>query len=286
MRFNFRNKLFSFHRQKYSREFRLRARIDGVNQAAEFIQADTVKKVASSYADIAKQALDDGQFERSAQTVLLGERVIMNTYTEAQVTALAASLAARSSSLLPSVHGKPVLDILATLSSDPKERQSEDLRALVIEAHDLYERQIIHLYDTRERTSTRIATLIVFLFVFTISFAFLVYKVPCLAGKLYQSEIIDNNVLIGTFILGGLGACLSALLTLTSLGQSPGAFEGWSALARPLVGAVTGLVAVMFVQASLVTFKSLAAVGLVAFLFGFSERLVIGAVQRLEVAQR
>jgi hypothetical protein len=42
----------------------------------------------------------------------------------------------------------------------------------------------------------------------------------------------------------------------------------------------------MLVRASLVDFKSTAAIGLVAFLFGFSERLVIGAVQRFEDAQK
>ncbi|WP_207479621.1 hypothetical protein [Arenibaculum pallidiluteum] len=283
--------LTAFGKQMYSRAYRLQARIDGAREYAKLLSDDTAKIAAVKYADIAESALSADQLERSAQTIILAERLIINTYSDAQISALAASLAAKASALLPSVHGKPVLDLLATLSSDPK-KQGHDLRAVVIEAFDLYEKQVIYLYDTRERTSSRIFWLTIILASFICALAYLIYTRPDLAAKLYQikevsTEDMDSDVMVATFVLGGLGACLSALLTLTTLGQSPSAYEGLAVtVARPLVGAVTGLVAVMFVQASLVTFKSIGAVGLVAFLFGFSERLLIGAVQRFESSQR
>jgi hypothetical protein len=277
----FGNIQMMFGRQQYSRAFRLKARIDGLKQSAELIGDDKLKSVVLAYSGAAQQALDDGELERAAQTVLLGERVIIGTYSDSRVNALAASLSAKANAFLPSPEGKPVLDVLGT-RSDPK-KQSDDVRDLVIEAHDMYEKQVISLYDARERTGWRIFILICALVVLIGGFTILMYTSPDLASKLYHSQEVDNNVLIGAFILGGLGACVSALLTFTSLRQSPSAFEGWIVtLARPLVGAVTGLVAVMFAQASLVTFKSVAAIGLVAFVFGFSERLVMGAVQRLE----
>jgi hypothetical protein len=286
MNLNLKQALSRVGMHKYSREFRLRSRIDGIRQGAKLIDDEAARTVADEYAEIARIALDQGKFEQSAQTAVLGERVLIDHYTDAQVQALAASLAARAASVLPSAHGKPVLEVLAEASSD-RDKDSDAMRALVVEAHDLYERQIIHLYDTRERTSGRAITLIAILFLFTIGFAVLLLNNQTLVTELYGNEEVTNRVLIGLFLLGGLGACLSALLSFTALGRTPSAYEGWTVtLARPLVGAVAGLVAVMFVNASLVTIKNVAAMGLLAFVFGFSERLIIGAVKRLEEGQQ
>lgn len=280
-----RRQRHSFGRQKYSREYRLRARVDALKQAAKLIEDPKLASVVSEYSSTAQEALTAKELERAAQTVLLGERIVIGGYSGAKVTALAAALSAKATAFLPSTEAKPVLEVLATASSDPK--QDGDLRDRVIEAHDMYEQQVIRLYDNRERTTRRVCILLGVLVLLVICFAVLMYLSPDLAKKLYYSEQVDNDVLIGAFILGGLGACLSALLTYTSLRQFPSAFEGWMVtVARPLVGAVTGLVAVMFAQASLVTFKNVAAIALIAFVFGFSERLVIGAVQRLESTQR
>ena len=71
------------------------------------------------------------------------------------------------------------------------------------------------------------------------------------------------------------------------LGQFPGQFESFSVtIARPLVGLASGLVAAFLANSNIVEFKAAGAVAVIAFAFGFSERLIIGAVQKFEAAQK
>jgi hypothetical protein len=273
---------------KFSRRLMLQARIDGILEG-EALDPDRARRaVAVKHAQRAAEALDNNELERAWRNVLIGERLVYEGNTNEQLGARAAALAAETNAMLPPADAKPITELLSRVEAENS--RPREWREIVIEAQTLYDRRTIFLYDTRERTAFRIAILVSLLFVLIVSFMLLMWRSPNLTYMLYGSGTVrdmDTPMLFATFLLGSLGACLSALLSYTSLGQAPGIYESaWVTAARPLVGAVSGVVAVMLVRASLVDFKSPAAVGLVAFIFGFSERLIIGAVQRFEAAQK
>lgn len=274
-------------RQMFSREMRLRARIDAIREGAQLDHDEARRGVTLKHAQLAADALDLDQFERAWINILHGERLVLESQNDEQLLARASALAAEAAAVLPAAEAKPTLDLLAPVTTG--QNRPQDWRATVIEAQSLFERRVIFLNDTRERTSTRIKILVWTMIFFIVAFVVLVSWSRDLLISLYGTAPpppMSLSMLFATLFLGGLGACLSALLSFTSLGRPPAPYESLAVtFARPLVGAASGLIAVMLVRASLVEFKTTAAIGLVAFLFGFSERLVLGAVQRLEAAQ-
>jgi len=83
---------------------------------------------------------------------------------------------------------------------------------------------------------------------------------------------------------GGIGACLSGLFSFTLQGRVPNEYEGWFRTAiRPTIGIASGFLAVFILRGGLFTFgDDLAWIAIVALIFGFSERLFMGTMARLE----
>jgi hypothetical protein len=92
---------------------------------------------------------------------------------------------------------------------------------------------------------------------------------------------------IGGGLLGGIGACLSALASFASAARPdqriPEALSNVSiTLTRPLIGVASGIAAVLAMKAGVVKSDvSGSAIGIIPLAFGFSERLVIGTFSRL-----
>jgi hypothetical protein len=91
-------------------------------------------------------------------------------------------------------------------------------------------------------------------------------------------------VLMMAACFGGIGACLSGLFSFTLQGRVPNVYEGWfRTLIRPVIGIASGFLAVVILRSGLVTFgDDLAWVAIAALAFGFSERLFMGTMERLE----
>ena len=64
----------------------------------------------------------------------------------------------------------------------------------------------------------------------------------------------------------------------------PNEYEGWfRTLIRPVIGVASGVLAVFILRSGLLTFgDDLAWVAITALVFGFSERLFMGTMERLE----
>ena len=94
-------------------------------------------------------------------------------------------------------------------------------------------------------------------------------------------------ILVGSFVIGGIGACVSALLSFSSLPQSvriPDQIMNFvTTFVRPVVGGASGLASTLFLLSGAIHLAgiSLALLYTVAFAFGFSERLVINSVNRV-----
>jgi hypothetical protein len=91
-------------------------------------------------------------------------------------------------------------------------------------------------------------------------------------------------VLVMASFFGGIGACLSGLFSFTLQGRVPNEYEGWfRTLIRPVIGIASGFLAVVILRSGLLTFgDDLAWVAITALAFGFSERLFMGTMERLE----
>lgn len=96
-------------------------------------------------------------------------------------------------------------------------------------------------------------------------------------------EFMRLDVLVAAMSLGGIGACLSALITFASSTPEIRIPEHLAnvavTLTRPLIGSISGLVAMLLLQAGVVEFGGVSL--LVPLAFGFSERLVVGALGSL-----
>jgi len=93
-----------------------------------------------------------------------------------------------------------------------------------------------------------------------------------------------ERAVIPPMLLGACGACLSALITFarstTRLKIPDHLANVLVTLMRPLIGAASGLVAYLFLTSGL--FKEATHLWYLAFAFGFSERLVLAAVESAE----
>lgn len=82
--------------------------------------------------------------------------------------------------------------------------------------------------------------------------------------------------------LGAMGATLSAMMNFAGRKEIPDVFTSfWVTLVRPLIGAVSGLVAVLVFSTDLLN-VDFSGFMFAAFAFGFSERLVLGAIDKLD----
>lgn len=86
------------------------------------------------------------------------------------------------------------------------------------------------------------------------------------------------------FLFGALGACLSGLYGFTVTRSAPGEYETAAATAiRPLIGGASGIVAAALFGSGLlaITTTPVPMLILICFVFGFSERIVMGTVESL-----
>jgi hypothetical protein len=278
-----------FGKEKFSRAMMLRARLDAIETKASLLPAPE-QKAANDLHAAAKAALDDDSFEQAWRDVVAAEALMLETSPDPVVMARARAIAAEASGNLPAADAKAVVDLLPDVKTGIP--TAPDWKMSVAEAHSLYHRSIIQLMDARERAGKRI-TFLVFALAILVA---VVFSIAFCKPQALQLTGADSSaaeslaspwLLAVATVLGGVGACLSGLLSLTVLGQFPGQFESFSVTsARPLVGLASGLVAALLANSNLVVFEAAGAVAVIAFAFGFSERLIIGAVQKFEAAQK
>ncbi|MEE8295812.1 MAG: hypothetical protein V3R64_08880 [Sphingomonadales bacterium] len=135
--------------------------------------------------------------------------------------------------------------------------------------------------------STLGALLIMFWFLLDTSSAVLYFK--SLAALKEGATLTPpfKLVIMGAFVLGAIGACLTGLFSLTRMttgGRGPERIASTLiTLSRPAIGGASALAAIFFLQSKIISFGdlTLATYWAVAFSFGFSERLVIGTVEKM-----
>jgi hypothetical protein len=275
----------------------LRARLDAIHTVVELETADRpARKTAQEFAALAERALGNRSFEQAWRDIVSGEMAVMVDRPDDELKAKARAIAAEVSSVLPAADAKPILELLS--DAKPSSQESGNWKHAVAEAYGLYQRYVIQRMDGRERSGKRIFILAAILALLLATIYLLLWRYPdvlsacvpmkaCSAATSSAEPITGNAMplpqLFSATLLGGVGACLSGLLSLTVLGQSPGHFESFSVTAaRPLVGLASGLVAALLAGSHIIAIESASTVLAIAFAFGFSERLIVGAVQKLD----
>jgi hypothetical protein len=109
-------------------------------------------------------------------------------------------------------------------------------------------------------------------------------------GLLAKPEAAGDTLWYYVMLFGVLGASLSTFRSISGrarLRLAPHLLHGLLTAARPLIGAIGALVAYVLLQSGVLGFRptTSAAVLLVAFLAGFTERLVVRAVAPLQVPE-
>lgn len=102
-------------------------------------------------------------------------------------------------------------------------------------------------------------------------------------GATAHAPRIPWQLLVSCALLGGIGACLSALMSISSKETIPDQFTSiFVTGARPLIGAASGMVAVFFLKTELFNLgNGTSAVWVLAFALGFSERLIMGTMEMI-----
>jgi hypothetical protein len=97
-------------------------------------------------------------------------------------------------------------------------------------------------------------------------------------------QLTGVNILCA-MLLGAIGACFSGLVSLTGAGPEASIPERIAStsvtLARPLIGAVSAFAVILLLTSGLLSHASASAAFAFAFAAGFSERLAIGALEKL-----
>lgn len=106
---------------------------------------------------------------------------------------------------------------------------------------------------------------------------------PVVAVPFTNGQPLTLSSMLAALTMGGMGACFSALTTFatsTTEMSIPGHLANVAiTVTRPLIGAVSGIVAVLLLHSGVVDFGRFSL--LVPFAFGFSERLVMGVLAKV-----
>jgi hypothetical protein len=109
-------------------------------------------------------------------------------------------------------------------------------------------------------------------------------------GAPLTSDLGGNHywsILVSSFLLGSMGACVSALMSFSKpqrLRVPDRILDSIITLVRPVIGGASALISSFFLIGGIISEKNLtiATLFVVAFAFGFSERLVMSSVNRIK----
>ncbi len=287
----------------FALEYELDAKIDrlGVllaslpDAALAGMSGDLRQRLQDQLQQAAQMLADCAPFERVMQRINFVECEIMMRLAEDRLDLALEALKAEVTISLPEAAGTPMLSELDKIAASEEPAARRLVRLVGLKAR--LGASIIELFRGSERVRDATLILGLSLMALTAFMGGLFWSDDQLAETLFthftasaevpaRSPLIDQafRVLLLAAAFGGIGACLSGLLSFTLQGRVPNEYEGYlRTLFRPIIGMASGVLAVVVLRGGLFTFgDDLAWVALVALVFGFSERLFMGTMARLE----
>ncbi len=272
-----------------SRVQRLQARIEALEARARRYddpKARPVAEVILSLLASARAGLGRDGVELAWRLVSEAEREELQLLDNGALFARAVAIDEDAKANLPPDARAPIAELVA-LAHGADGSPAEHFRELVKEAVRFYDSWTIALFARAERVNDRVLTLTVILVLLVALLALDLAPKGDLIAQLFAANAFAGpmsfDYLLCAALLGGIGACVSALLSFTYQGRAPDSFEGaMVTLARPALGVTSGVIVTLAALSGLVTVGSTAMLTLLAFAAGFSERFVIGTVERIE----
>lgn len=144
------------------------------------------------------------------------------------------------------------------------------------------------LYEDHDNTYNKLKRVQFQLVILTLTGFFCVTAIALTLINLGNNAILNNPALIRSIIFfGALGGIVSGIFTI-STGSTKAKIpnqilNSWLTILRPLLGAMSALAATVFLLSGIINFNNLSVPLILAISFGagFSERLVIGSVEKI-----
>jgi hypothetical protein len=248
--------------------------------ALERVRADTASPKVAAYLGAADQALADGDLNGAWEGLFAAQEQEPFGLKEPLLTLRARELQAEADvKLKDHWRGTAIAALLGWPDdggpplAEKQERLSRAMRLRNEHSANTYRR----LDTTRGQLVLLAAASVVIVVVLT---ALLASGAIPLDGD----EAFDADQVVGVALFGALGGAFSGAISLLRAAPKPipqALVEGWTTLARPVVGAVGALAAFAFLVAGVLGIDGAAAAYAVGFAAGFSERLVSRAAESL-----
>jgi hypothetical protein len=285
----------------FSRQHTLRFRIEEAKKELRKLNAhmqpqasvqpswDAEKIDICEHIKTAEKNLDNadgnGALETVLRHVMAAERKLISFFPDKRMTGAIADLQRDLVTYVPAERHPELAKLLEEAGTAPAQGKiwQEPLLAAKVQIDEI----VIRGYQMRERLGEGIKVLGVFLGVIDVALLVCIAIVNRdSANSLFAVDNMSGSLamLIGAFF-GGVGACLSGLMNFTVHRIARGEFETFaSTVIRPLIGVTSGMLGVVLAASGILNFngeKIFPGLAITAFILGFSERLVMGTVERL-----
>jgi hypothetical protein len=248
--------------------------------ALQRVQAEGSSPRAAGYLDAAGHALAQGDLNGAWEGLFAAQEQEPFRLKEPLLTLRARELQAEADAKLAGHwRGVAIAALLGWSEDGPlplAEKQERLSRAMRLRNE--------HSANTYRRLDTTRGQLVLLAAVATLIVVVLTALLASGAIPLGDGDELDADQVVGVALFGALGGAFSGAISLLRAAPKPipqALVEGWTTLARPVVGAVGALAAFAFLVAGVLGIDGAAAAYAVAFAAGFSERLVSRAAESL-----
>jgi hypothetical protein len=238
---------------------------------------------AIAYADLAAREVKRRELDAGWKFLHEAERLEIRWLDPIALNARRAALASEAALKLSDWRKTAVAAILKEAGSDTA--YEEDQRIALIEATRIRDEHTDNVYFRNRLLRLQIVVVSTALLATIGGFIFTLVRMRALGGlgPSFAKPDLTISSVIASMLLGSIGACLSALVTFARSTPDRKIPEHLAnvavTLTRPLIGAVSGMVAILMVKSGVLSPPGGVGAWIFPFVFGFSERLVIGALE-------
>jgi hypothetical protein len=252
--------------------------LDGYAAAGE--TGDWIKATGRALAR-AEQSRKDRCYDRAWEHLHEARQEEVLGYGDERVRVTAATLHSEATSKLASWRQGSAVEHLAPLLNcqNPGKEERMKLREAMKIRDEHYDNQYFKLRLVQKQVSLLLWMLLCLLLLFALLFYLRHSDLTSVKA------VISPAKLVAGILVGAIGACFSGLLSLVATSPTGTIPERVASttitFARPAIGAVSGFAAILLLSAGLLGELPATTILAFAFAFGFSERLAIGALEKV-----
>lgn len=236
-----------------------------------------------SILDKASDALDNGEADLAWQLLHSAKRIQLRLDSKDTLLFKKNALYYEANKKLKSWRKEAVLDYLDDVKNDDKPVNTDALS----EAYHILHEHFNNIYTKNRSILKQLFTLSFTAFTALLLFLAVIWNYNItLNNDLTLTSQMPLSVTFSVLLFGIMGACLSAIFSLAGGAQGINIpklqVNFWITLSRPVVGAISALVIYIFIVSGILfPNQNLNTAGIlsISFVAGFSERLIIRAVE-------